>query len=186
VTDVEDYDVAAAHRTLDVEVNDVASSWYQYLPEPNRAWCAELGVLSAEGSFLAICRSNVVLTPRASLAPARGRERWMHVSPSGQVVRVIETPSGMVPDEALLYADEGDEGVDAKGRPSRRRGAAPGSFHRAASVEATRKSSSTRVPHPISSGEFYEVLKQESEELAERLARDLAEQGKGPSSGGKP
>jgi hypothetical protein len=79
ITDVPDFDGRNAQRLIETTINDQASRGYQHLPDPGHFWCAELGVLSAEGEFLRICRSNVVQTPRVTMASPREYERWMRV-----------------------------------------------------------------------------------------------------------
>ncbi len=100
VTDCNDAHLQNASRMIDCEVNDFTSSWYQHLPEPNRMWCAEIGVISAEGEFLPICRSNTVHTPRASVAPVSSREKWLRVGEKYSDWRFIETPGGVSPEKA--------------------------------------------------------------------------------------
>ncbi len=100
VTDTNDAHLQNASRVIDCEVNDFTSSWYQHLPEPNRLWCAEIGVISAEGEFLPICRSNTVHTPRASVAPVSSREKWLRVGEKFADWKFIETPGGISPEKA--------------------------------------------------------------------------------------
>ncbi len=100
ITDVPDFDGRNAQRLIETTINDQASSWYQHLPDPGHFWCAELGVLSAEGEFLCICRSNVVQTPRVTMASPREYERWMRVGWLLEEREVFEAPAGQAPPEA--------------------------------------------------------------------------------------
>ncbi len=100
VTDVPDFDGQNAQRVIETAIDDQTSSWYQHLPDPGRYWCAELGVLSSEGEFLCICRSNVVQTPRVTLATPREYERWMRVGWLFAEREIFEAPAGQAPPEA--------------------------------------------------------------------------------------
>jgi hypothetical protein len=100
VTDVPEFNGQNAQRVIETAINDQTSSWYQHLPDPGRYWCAELGVLSSEGEFLCICRSNVVQTPRVTLASPRDYERWMRVGWLLEEREVFEAPAGQAPSEA--------------------------------------------------------------------------------------
>ena len=53
-----------ANRYFDIELRDVASSWYIHVGEPNRVWCVEIGIVADNGKFYVIARSNIVKTPR--------------------------------------------------------------------------------------------------------------------------
>ncbi|HNY26877.1 MAG TPA: DUF4912 domain-containing protein [Candidatus Sumerlaeota bacterium] len=100
VTDVPEFNGQNAQRVIETAINDQTSSWYQHLPDPGRYWCAELGVLSSEGEFLCICRSNVVQTPRVTLASPRDYERWMRVGWLLEEREIFEAPAGQAPSEA--------------------------------------------------------------------------------------
>ena len=78
VTDIE-FTGENAHRSYDVIVNDYASSWYLRIPEVNRSWCAELGYYNQNGKFVALVRSNAVMTPAGRISP-RADEEWMQIS----------------------------------------------------------------------------------------------------------
>ena len=79
VTDLAEFTGANAHRVMDIEINGLAISWYQKMPLPMRSWCADLGFTDQSGRFVAICRSQVVSTPRNTVAPARSDEEWMQI-----------------------------------------------------------------------------------------------------------
>jgi hypothetical protein len=79
VTDLSEFTGFNAHRVMDIEINGLTISWYQKMPLPTRSWCADLGFVGQSGQFVPICRSQVVSTPRNSLAPARSDEEWMQI-----------------------------------------------------------------------------------------------------------
>ncbi len=78
VTDVE-FDGSNAHRTIHIDINSDANNWYINVDRPNRAYCAELGLVSPEGRFILLSRSNVVRTPRAGVSEVIDEE-WMTIS----------------------------------------------------------------------------------------------------------
>lgn len=57
-----------ANNTFDIDVNDITNNWYLQMPTPDRAWCIDLGVVTASGDFVLIARSNTVTTPRDTLS----------------------------------------------------------------------------------------------------------------------
>jgi len=52
-----------ANRFFDIQINDLANSWYVDTDGPGRAWCIDLGLMLPDGRFITILRSNVVQTP---------------------------------------------------------------------------------------------------------------------------
>jgi len=75
VTDVEGFNGANARAHFDVRVDAHARSWYINVPEVNRAWCADLGLLLADGRFVTLARSNVVRMPRFGVSRLTD-EQW--------------------------------------------------------------------------------------------------------------
>lgn len=75
VTDV-DFNGANAWRFFDIDVGGGANNWYVNVGQPNRSWCVEIGYRAADGTFLALARSNVVTTPRDSVSDIIDEE-WM-------------------------------------------------------------------------------------------------------------
>ncbi len=68
------YDVAGAEFNgynaqlfFDIRVDDFARNWY-FRVDPNRTYCAEIGLLSSSGRFAVLARSNTVRTPRAGMS----------------------------------------------------------------------------------------------------------------------
>ena len=63
VTDIK-FDGANAHKYFDISVSEAADSWYLNVPEANRNWCVDLGIVLKDGRFIMIARSNMVVMPR--------------------------------------------------------------------------------------------------------------------------
>jgi len=64
-----------AHRHFDITVSPVADNWYVNVGEVNRSWCVDLGLITPEGEFILIARSNVVSMPRQGVSPVTD-EQW--------------------------------------------------------------------------------------------------------------
>ena len=67
-----------AHKYFDIEVTGGAQSWYIYVGEPNRSFCADIGFLAPNGTFRILSRSNTARTPRASVSEVVD-EKWMSI-----------------------------------------------------------------------------------------------------------
>lgn len=52
-----------AHRHFDIDINFEAKSWYIDTGGPGRGWCVEIGLRLRNGRFIALARSNSVMTP---------------------------------------------------------------------------------------------------------------------------
>lgn len=79
------YDVSAIHwdgsnhhTFFDIAVQDSAGNWYIELGKPGSSFCAELGLRSPDGRFLALVRSNFVTLPRDGVSDVLDEE-WMIV-----------------------------------------------------------------------------------------------------------
>ncbi|MGA2141012.1 MAG: DUF4912 domain-containing protein [Brevinematales bacterium] len=59
---------ADTDRYFDTEIKLGARSWYIHVPETNRPYYAEIGVMDNDNRFTAIARSNAVVTPADSAA----------------------------------------------------------------------------------------------------------------------
>jgi hypothetical protein len=94
VTDLPEFNGFNAHRTFEVEVRYPSCSWYQQMPEPNRCWCAELGVRDHTDYFSLICRSQTVHTPPREVAPDNLPLEWIFVDPSNPR-RIFRIPPGV-------------------------------------------------------------------------------------------
>jgi hypothetical protein len=63
---------------FDQEVFERTGNWYFDLGRPNHSFCADLGLLSPEGRFLTLSRSNYVTMPRDGVSDVIDEE-WMLV-----------------------------------------------------------------------------------------------------------
>jgi hypothetical protein len=61
---------------LDQEVSEPTGNWYFDLGRPSHSFCADLGLLSPEGRFLTLTRSNYVTMPRDGVSDVIDEE-WM-------------------------------------------------------------------------------------------------------------
>ncbi len=69
VTNVENFDGKNANKYFDIAINLQTNNWYINLPETNRSWCVDLGIITAEGKFVTVVRSNTVIMPRFGVSP---------------------------------------------------------------------------------------------------------------------
>jgi len=60
----------------DQEISDNVGSWYVDLGRPRHSFCADLGLLSPQGKFLTLVRSNYITMPRSSVSDVVDNE-WM-------------------------------------------------------------------------------------------------------------
>ncbi|MGH7197602.1 MAG: DUF4912 domain-containing protein [Candidatus Omnitrophota bacterium] len=76
VYDVTDTALPDCHSFFDIELVNLANSWYIDVGSPNRQWVVEVGVRTREGRFFMLVRSNVVRTPRFGVSDVLDEE-WM-------------------------------------------------------------------------------------------------------------
>lgn len=69
-----DFDGTNANSYFDIEINRAADNWYINLPQINRSWICDIGVIK-DGKFILIARSNVVHMPRGSVSHLTD-EQW--------------------------------------------------------------------------------------------------------------
>lgn len=62
------FDGRNATSTFDQEVHDRVGSWYFNLARPSHCFCADIGILSRDGRFRTITRSNMVSMPRDAVS----------------------------------------------------------------------------------------------------------------------
>jgi len=90
------YDGNNPQRYIDIEINEFANSWYIQVPESNRNYLIELGLLTKEGRFYFAARSNVVGIPRKGVSSIMDEE-WDTVS-TDELIRMssdaMHTPMG--------------------------------------------------------------------------------------------
>ncbi|UCD58987.1 MAG: DUF4912 domain-containing protein [Candidatus Hydrogenedentota bacterium] len=65
-----------ANSLFDIEVVGGADNWYINTGWPNRSYCVDIGLLSPQGRYYTLARSNAVHTPRAGMSEEVD-ERWM-------------------------------------------------------------------------------------------------------------
>lgn len=57
-----------------------AKSWYINVPESGRTYCCEVGLLTPEGGFISLVRTNATQLPGGRVSDTAG-EQWLSVSP---------------------------------------------------------------------------------------------------------
>lgn len=62
------FDGINAHKYHDIGINHLADNWYLEAVTANVSYCVDLGSKDADGRFFVILRSNIVRTPRATMA----------------------------------------------------------------------------------------------------------------------
>jgi uncharacterized protein len=72
------FDGSNATAYFDQEVYDRVGSWYFEFGRPMHSFCADLGLLSPNGRFLTMIRSNAITMPRDSVSDVLDEE-WMLV-----------------------------------------------------------------------------------------------------------
>jgi hypothetical protein len=70
------FDGRNATGVFDQEVFERAGNWYFDLGRPGHSFCADLGLLSPEGRFLTLARSNYITMPREGVSDVIDPE-WM-------------------------------------------------------------------------------------------------------------
>jgi len=90
-----DFDGSNANFFFDIEVGFNSDNWHINLWSDNVAYVGELGLLSWQGQFECLARSNFIQTPRKSFSP-RSEQIWMTVDQKGRpaesFVRFKELP----------------------------------------------------------------------------------------------
>ena len=67
-----------AHKQFDVKVDSEIGNWYFQVPESGRTYLSDIGLLTEEGEFIALARSNAVSLPKGKISEI-GDEEWMIV-----------------------------------------------------------------------------------------------------------
>lgn len=70
------FDGMNAHGYYDQEVFDRVGSWYFDLGRPSHTFCADIGLLSPDGRFVTLARSNTATLPREGVSDVLDEE-WM-------------------------------------------------------------------------------------------------------------
>jgi hypothetical protein len=64
-----------ANKYFDVSVNTESQSWYVNVSETNRVWVVDIGVMTPDGQFIAVARSNVLGLPTHGVSKITD-EQW--------------------------------------------------------------------------------------------------------------
>lgn len=75
VTDIH-FNGRNAHTYFDIDLNGLANSWYINVGKPDRAWVVDIGIVTKNGDFYLLARSNVIKTPRFGMSDQLDAE-WM-------------------------------------------------------------------------------------------------------------
>lgn len=114
VTDII-FDGSNAHTYFTVEVTGGVRNWYIHVGEPNRSFCVDIGLLSSQGIFRTLFRSNTVRTPRVSVSEVVD-ERWMSIT---ALYEKIGVPMGLGISESVFErAHKGWQEIVKEGVPS--------------------------------------------------------------------
>ena len=109
-----------AHKYFDIEVTGGARSWYIHVGEPNSSFCVYIGLLTPNGTFRTLSRSNTVRTPRTSVSEVVD-EKWMSIE---ELYEKVCAPIGLGISESVFErAHKGwqeilKEGVSSPESPS--------------------------------------------------------------------
>jgi len=64
-----------ANKYFDIAIGYGSDNWYVNVGEVNRAWCSDLGLITPDGEFVVIARSNILAMPRSGVSPITD-EQW--------------------------------------------------------------------------------------------------------------
>lgn len=76
VVDATEFNRNKINNYFDITLKDMARNWYVDMGSPGRHWCVEIGLVSKEGDFYALAKSNIVTTPRFGISDILD-EQWM-------------------------------------------------------------------------------------------------------------
>lgn len=68
ISGVENFNGGNANNYFDIPLKDMAKNWYIDMGFPNNRWCIEIGMLTREGNFYRLARSNIINTPRFGMS----------------------------------------------------------------------------------------------------------------------
>ena len=91
-----------AHKQFDVKVYSETGNWYFQVPESGRNYLSDIGLLTKEGEFIALARSNTVSLPKGRISEI-GDEEWMIVKEEFEklVKEMHLDKSGLSSEEAM-------------------------------------------------------------------------------------
>ena len=64
-----------ANRHFDIVTGPGSDKWYLNAGETNKSWCVDIGMITPEGEFIVIARSNILAMPRQGVSPITD-EQW--------------------------------------------------------------------------------------------------------------
>lgn len=76
VLDVNNASPDKPNSFFDIDIAQGANNWYINVPNPNCAYCVDIGFVTKDGKFILLARSNTVMTPRAGVSDIFD-EQWM-------------------------------------------------------------------------------------------------------------
>ncbi len=92
-----------AHRRFDTDVALEQTNWYLHVGSPDRVFCAEIGILTANGTFRILARSNTIRTPRTTVSDVID-EKWMGIE---SFYEKVFTPMDFCVSEVVFIRAEG-------------------------------------------------------------------------------
>ena len=84
----------------DQEVSEQVGNWYFDLGRPSHSFCADLGLLSPEGRFMTLVRSNYVTMPRDGVSDVIDEEWMLVMRSSGSCTGIRKGSKGAYRPEA--------------------------------------------------------------------------------------
>lgn len=77
-------------KYFDITIQNMARNWYIDVGSPGKSWCIEIGLVSQQGNFYMLARSNVITTPPFGMSEVQDEtwaltedEYWWSVGVSG-------------------------------------------------------------------------------------------------------
>lgn len=92
-----------AHHRFDTDVTLESKNWYLHVGLPDRVFCAEIGILTANGTFRILARSNTVRTPRMTVSDVID-EKWMCID---SLYEKVHVPMDFSVSEVVFIRAEG-------------------------------------------------------------------------------
>ena len=77
-----------ANSFFDIELNGMANNWYIHVGQPNASYCVDIGLISSQGKFYTLARSNSVTTPRDKMSDVID-EKWMTTKEQAEMMYAL-------------------------------------------------------------------------------------------------
>lgn len=68
ITGVKDFDGKNANSFFDITLENLARNWYVDIGAPGKRLCIDIGIMTKEGVFFLLARSNIITTPRFGMS----------------------------------------------------------------------------------------------------------------------